>query len=187
MMESPTEPFEHAEHAHHSAHSGNSFFTTVSVTIAILAVVAATIGSLETLETAATIGDMSNAVLLQNKATDNWSFYQAKSIKKNIYSIAAASGLANGEDFKKQSERYGEDEKELFAKGTELEHRTEEKLHDSAHHEHRHHVLTVAVTMVHVAIAIATMSIIMRGRRWPWYTAMGFGAAGALGAIYAYL
>jgi hypothetical protein len=186
MTDSPTEHFEHVEHAEHVAHLGDVFLTQVSITIAILAVVAATVGSLETIETAATIGDKNAAVLLQNKATDNWNFYQAKSIKKNLYAIAAANGGPSVEDFKKKAEGYGADEKELFAKGEELEHQTEEKLHASERHEHRHHILTVAVTFLHVAIAIATISIIMRSQRWPWYSALGLGVIGAAGATYAY-
>ena len=135
---------EHFEHAEHAALLGDPFLTQVAVTIAILAVIAATVGSLETLETADAIGDKNAAVLLQNKATDTWNFYQAKSIKKNLYAIAAANGGPKAGDFKKQAERYGEDEQELFAKGQALEHQTEEKLRDSERHEDRHHILTVA-------------------------------------------
>jgi hypothetical protein len=187
MSETPTEHFEHAEHAQHVAHLGDRFLTQVSVTIALLAVIAATVGSLETIETAATIGDKNAAVLTQNKATDNWNFYQAKSIKKNLYGIAAANGGPNADDFKKQSQHYGEDEKELFAKGEQLEHQTEEHLLASESHERRHHILTVAVTLLHVAIAIATISIIMRGQRWPWYGSLFLGLAGTLAAVYAYM
>jgi hypothetical protein len=187
MSESPVEPFEHAEHTGHATFLGDPFLTQVSVTIAILAVIAATIGSLETLETAAAIGDKNAAVLLQNKATDTWNFYQAKSIKKNLYAIGAANGGPKAEDFKKQVESYGEEEKELFSKGEAFEHQTEEKLNDSERHEHRHHILTVAVTFLHVAIAIATISIIVRGQRWPWHAALMLGALGTLATAYAYL
>ncbi len=187
MTDSPTEPFEHAEHAEHVAHSGDRFLMQVSVTIAILAVVAATVGSLETIETAATIGDKNAAVLVQNKATDNWNFYQAKSIKKNMYDIAAAAGGADADGFKAQAQRYGADEQELLAKGQELERETDAKLLDSERHERRHHLLTVAVTFLHVAIAVATISIIMRGQRWPWRASIGLGILGSLLAAYAYL
>ncbi len=184
---SPTEHFEHVEHAEHAAHSGDSFLALVSVTIAILAVFAASVGSLETIETAATINAKNDAVLLQNKATDTWNFFQAKSIKKNMYQIAASAGSGPVDDFKKQAKRYGEDEKELHNKGQSLEHQTEAKLSESEHHEHRHHVLTIAVTLLHVAIAIATLSIIMRGARWPWYSALGLGVVGMLAAATAYI
>jgi hypothetical protein len=128
MADSPTEHFDHAEHAQHALHLGDPFLSKVSITIAILAVIAATVGSLETLETAAAIGDKNAAVLLQNRVTDNWNFYQAKSIKKHLYTLNAANGGPLAQDFKKQAEGYGAEEQELFAKGQALEHQTEEKL-----------------------------------------------------------
>jgi Domain of unknown function (DUF4337) len=187
MCESPVEHFEHAEHAGHASLLGDPFLTQVSITIAILAVIAATVSSLETLETADAIGDKNAAVLLQNKATDTWNFYQAKSIKKNLYAIAAANPGPAASDFKKQVERYGTDEQELFAEGQALERQVEEKLKDSERHENRHHILTVAVTLLHVAIAIATIAIIVRGQRWPWYAAVALGVLGSIGTAYAYL
>ena len=187
MSDTPTEHFEHAEHAQHALHLGDPFLTKVSITIAVLAVIAATVGSLETLETAAAIGDKNAAVLLQNQATDNWSFYQAKSLKKHLYTIGAANGGPSAERFQKQAEGYGSEEKELFAKGQALEHQTEKKLKDGERHEHRHHILTVSVTFLHVAIAIATIAIIVRGQRWPWRAALLLGTMGTLGAAYAYL
>jgi hypothetical protein len=159
----------------------------VSITIAILAVVAATIGSLETIETAATIGDKNAAVLIQDKATDNWGFYQAKSIKKNMYEIAAAAGGPAADAFKEKAQGYGADEKAIFAKGEELERETNAKLLESERHERRHHLLTVAVTFLHVAIAIATISIIMRGQRWPWQASITLGVIGSLLAAYGYI
>lgn len=104
----PTEHFEHAEHAEHAAHSGDPFLPIVAITIAILAVIAAFIGSLETIETAATIDAKNEAVLFQDKATDTWNFYQAKSLKKNLYEIAAslAGPGAKADGFKTQAEKY---------------------------------------------------------------------------------
>ncbi len=188
MSESPTEHFEHAEHAEHIAASGDRFLMRVSITIAILAVVAATVGSLETIETAASIGDKNESVLIQNKATDNWSFYQAKSIKKNMYDIAAtnAAGSPAADTFKAQSKRYASDEKEIGDKGEAYEKQVEAKLHDSERHEHRHHILTIATTLLHISIAIATIAIIMRRARWPYYSAIALGVLGVIGAAYAY-
>jgi hypothetical protein len=187
MEDSPTEHFEHAEHAEHVAHLDDSFLTKVSITIAILAVVAAAVGSLETIETAASIGDKNDAVFLQNKATDNWSFFQAKSIKKTTYEIAAASNPALAEQFNAQAKRYESDGKELLAKGEDLEHQTDAKLESSEHHEHRHHILTIGVTLLHISIAIATISIIMRGKKWPWYCSLALGGLGAVIGAFAYL
>jgi hypothetical protein len=187
MTDSPTESFEHAEHAEHVAHSGDPFLMKVSITIALLAVVAATIGSFETIETAATIVDKNEAVLIQNKVTDNWGFYQAKSIKKNMYEIAAAAGGPDADGFREKARGYGAEEKEISAKGKELERETLAKSLDSERHERRHHFLTAAVTFLHVAIAVATLSIIMRGQRWPWRASIALGIVGSLLAAYAYL
>ncbi|HTJ01175.1 MAG TPA: DUF4337 family protein [Methylovirgula sp.] len=188
-QESPTEHLEHIEHAEHAAHSGDSFLVRVSATIAILAVVAATVDSFETIETAATINAKNDAVLLQNKATDTWNFFQAKSVKKNMYSIAAAATPtpAAADAFKKDAARNAADEKELGEKGKSLEEQTEAKLHESESHEHRHHRLTLSVTLLHIGIAIATLAIIVRGARWPFYMAIGLGIAGVIVAIMAYI
>jgi len=185
--ELPTEPFEHAEHAEHVAHEGTPFLLTVSVTIAILAVVAASVGSLETVETAATLTEQNAAGLLQNKTSDQWSFFQAKSVKKNAYDIAAkqASGRL-AEDFAGEAKRYGAESKDIQDRAEGLEREVEHRLHEAERHEHRHHVLTFAVTLLHVAIAITTIAIITKGRRWPWHAGLGLGVAGVLAAAYAY-
>jgi hypothetical protein len=184
---STTEHFEHAEHAEHAAHSGDPFLAIVAITIAILAVVAAGVGSLETIETAAMIGAKNDAVLLQDKATDTWAFYQAKSIKKNMYQIAAAAGGASADDFKQQAKRNGDDEQQLQSQGNALETQRDAKLEESERHERRHARLTVAVTLLQISIAIATIAIVRRGARWPWYVALALGITGAIGAATAYI
>jgi hypothetical protein len=183
----PTEHFEHAEHAEHAAHDGNPFLITVSVTIALLAVAAATVGSFETIETSAVTIAKNEAVLFQNKATDNWNFVQAKSIKKNMYDNAAAAGGPKADDFVKQSKKNETEQEDIRKKAEEFEHKSEAKLEASEVHEKRHHVLTVAVTMLHISIAIATIAIITRGMRWPWYCSLALGAVGLGTAAWAYI
>ena len=187
MEEAPTEAFEHAEHAEHVAHSGDRFLSIVSVTIATLAVVAATVGSLESIETADTISTKNASVLFQNKATDQWNFYQAKSIKKNLYELAAVSTPEKAEDYRREAKRYDDETKDIMKDAKEQEHKSDEMLHESDHHEHRHHILTMAVTFLHVSIAVATVAIITKGQRWPFYGALLLGAAGILTTAYAYL
>ncbi len=183
----PTEHFEHAEHAEHAAHLGDPFTTMVSITIAILAVLAASVGSLETIETAGVTVAKNEAVLMQNKATDNWNFFQAKSLKKNMYEIAAAAGGPKADDFAKQAKRYDSEQEDIKKKAEEYEHKSEARLHDSEGHAHRHHVLTIAVTMLHISIAVATVAIITKGQRWPWYGAILLGVLGVVTAGFAYI
>lgn len=186
-MDSPTEAFEHVEHAEHAAHAGNRFAASVAMTIAVLAVLAATVASLETIESGLAISAKSEAVLFQNQATDQWGFFQGKSLKKNMYDIATVQDPAHATEFTAKARKNEAESQEIQTKARELEHRSEERLHEGGHHEHRHHRLTLGATLLHVAIAIATISIITGGQRWPWYASLALGAAGTVAAGTAYL
>ena len=187
MSESPTEHFEHAEHAEHVSHMGDPFLTRVSVTIALLAVIAATIGSLETVETSAVTVAKSEAVLAQNKATDAWNFFQAKSVKGTLFQIAADAATDHREDYLKQVARYNREQSDIQKEAQAHEHDAEEQSHNGEGHERKHHILTVSATLLHIAIAIATISIVMRGLRWPWYGSIALGVAGVVTAAVAYI
>jgi hypothetical protein len=182
-----TEHLEHAEHAEHVAHEGSPFLIQVSMTIAIMAVIAATIGSLETIETAATLGAQNAAALSQSKASDQWAFFQAKSIKKSVHEVGGRQGGPQAEALAAEAKRYSEESKAIKTEAEGFEHQVEEHLHEAEHHEHRHHILTMAVTLLHASIAIATIAIITRGRRWPWYAGLALTAAGVALAGYAYI
>src|ERR1700736_3498222 len=97
MSDSPLEELEHheqAEHAEHAAHSGDKLIGQVTFTIAVLAVAAAIAASLETTESDAAIGAKNDAVLAQDQATDQWGFANSKSVRRNVYQIAADAGGA---------------------------------------------------------------------------------------------
>ncbi|MDE2362480.1 MAG: DUF4337 domain-containing protein [Hyphomicrobiales bacterium] len=181
------ENMEHAEHAEHVAHLGDPFMVKVSVTIAFLAVFTAAVGSLETIETAGVTVAKNEAVLLQNKASDAWTFYQARSIKKNMYEIAAANGGPSADDFRKQAKGYGDAQEDIKKQAEGYEHNSEARLAASEGHEHRHHILTIAVTMLQISIAVATIAIITKGMRWPWYASIALGLAGLCTAASAYI
>jgi heme/copper-type cytochrome/quinol oxidase subunit 4 len=185
--QTPSEHFEHAEHAEHALQERSPFLLTVSVTIAILAVVAASVGSLETIETAAALAEQNAASLLQNKTSDQWAFFQAKSIKHSVYELASRQGGEMASEFSREAERYKTESAEIKLKAEEYERQVDQRLHQAERHEHRHYILTTAVTLLHVAIAITTIAIIMKGRRWPWHAGLALGAAGAALAGFAYL
>lgn len=187
MENEPTEAYEHAEHAEHAAHSGNAFLSRVAVSIAVLAVVAAGAGSLETIESGAATAAKAEAVLFQNKATDNWNFFQAKSLKKNMYDIAAAQGGATANGFQVEARRNETESEDIQKIAKDFEAKSEESLQVAGVHEARHHRLTIAATFLHIAIAIATIAIITGGRRWPWYSSLMLGLVGTIIAGAAYL
>ncbi len=174
---------EHLEHAEHAAHANDPFISLVSITIAVLAVLAALTSSLETFESAGAIIAANRAVLLQDQATDQWSLYEAKSIKKNLYAVAADSSAAHAQDYLKKSKAEGADGDVAGADAKKLEGAREEQIKLSEVHEGRHHRLTIGATLLEMGIALSTIAIVTK-KRWPWYTA---GALGGLGEVIAAL
>jgi hypothetical protein len=176
---------EHAEHAEHAAHEHDPFIGRVSITIALLAVLAAGIGSLETIEAGGAITAASEAVLSQDKATDAWNEYQAESLKKHLYGIAADAGGP-------KASKYAETSRDQIAKQAAIktaaqadEAERDRLMASSRGHEHRHHWLTAAATMVEIGIAICTVAIVTRRRAF-WLGSLGLGALGLalFGAAY---
>lgn len=189
MSDSPLEELEareHAEHAEHAAHGGGKLVAWVSMTIAVLAVLSAVVGSLETLASGQALTQKNEAVLAQSKASDSWAFYQAKSLKKHLYGIAADQGGPKADKYRKTAADNAADEEKIQdeAKALEKERDAHSKLAEEA--EGRHHRLTVAATLLHMGIAISTIAIIA-SRRWPWLASLVLGAAGSAIAVWAYL
>ena len=180
------EAHEHTEHAEHAAHARDPFISRVSITVAVLAVMAATAGSLETVEASRAIAQSSEAVLAQDKATDDWNEYQADSLKRHMYEIASASGGSKTQEYLRDisQERASQDQARDKARRAEQE--RDANLRSSILHEDRHHWLTGAATLVEIGIALSTVAIITT-RRTFWFSAMGLGAVGTVLFAFAYL
>ena len=188
MADSPLEELEahhHAEHAAHGAHDADPLISRVTLTIAIMAVLAAVGGTLETTEGDETIVAKNEAVLQQNQASDAWSFFQAKSIKKNLYALAAEQNGPKAADYAKTAAQNGADQADISKKAKAFEEARDHWSEQAEVHERRHGRLTVASTLLHMAIAIATLAIILK-RKWPWGTAMALTATGVMLAVWAY-
>jgi hypothetical protein len=189
MSDSPLEELEtheHMEHAEHASHSGGKLLTWVSVTIAVLAVLSAVVGSLETIASGEALSQKNEAVLAQSKASDSWAFYQAKSLKKHIYGIAADQGGDKADKYRKTAADNAADETKIQDEAKALEKERDEHLKLAEVAEGRHHRLTVSATLLHMGIAIATIAIIAR-RKWPWLASLVLGVAGSAIAAWAYL
>jgi hypothetical protein len=182
------EAHEHMEHAEHAAHEHDPFISRVAITVAVLAVLTAAAGSLETMEGEGSLAATSEAVLQQDRATDSWNEFQADSIKKHIYGIAAKgapAGSADGDYYKKQAKEYGETQNKLREKAEDNEKESKHLLEVSAAHEKRHNWLTGSATLFEIGIAMSTVAIITH-KKWLWYAAATFGALGValLGTAY---
>jgi hypothetical protein len=189
MSDSPLEEMEnreHVEHAEHAAHSGSKLITWVSMTIAVLAVLSALVGSLETIASGQALGQKNDAVLAQSLASDRWNFYQAKSLKKHIYTVGAGQGGPNAAKYAAIAKSDAADEDKIQDDARRFEKERDEHLKASDAAEDRHHKLTIAATLMHMGIAISTVAIIT-GKRWPWQASLILGALGGIVAAIAYL
>lgn len=179
------EAHEHAEHAHHAAHESDPFIARVTITIAVLAVLAAAAGSMETVEGGLAITASSEAVLHQDLATDAWNEYQADSLKKHLYGIAAKQGGAHADEFRKEADDQSAKQKPIRERAEESEAESRKLMAESAEHEKRHHWLTGAATMVEIGIALSTVAIITK-RKPLWLGAVALGVAGIILGLVAY-
>ncbi|MHB8529054.1 MAG: DUF4337 family protein [Caulobacteraceae bacterium] len=189
MADSPLEEMEvreRAEHAAEAIEAKDPLLSQVTMTIAVLAVAAAISASLETTEGDKTITAKNDAVLEQNRATDTWNFFQAKSLKKNLYELAADQGGPRAGAYAKTAAKNATEQIAIQKEARALETARNQWSEKAETHERHHGRLTVASTLLHMAIAIATLSIILH-RRWPWFTALALTAGGLVIAVWAYL
>jgi hypothetical protein len=183
-MSQSLEVNDHREHAEHAAR--DPFVGRVSMTIALLAVLAAVSNSLEQLESAKAITDSSRAVLAQNQASDQWAFYQSKSMKKHLYTLAADEGFPNAEKYRKTAAKEAADGDAIAKQAQTFETKREAFNEGVESHETRHHRLAAGGTLIEIGIAIATVAIITRRNAW-WLASLSLGVGGAVLAAGAYL
>ena len=171
-MEEAEVPLEHLqEQVHHRAeHSGTVWISWVALSTALLAVLAAIAGLLS--------GKHANeAMVSQIEASDQWSYYQAKSIKAVVLDAKIAlSGMPSEQDRKKNA-KYQEEESEIKS---EAEH----KEAAAKSNFHKHEVFARGVTMFQIAIAIAAISALTKRRRF-WIVSLLFGGVGCVFLVLA--
>lgn len=178
MSDSPPaqEYLETAEKAVEEAVHKGLQAATVPMSIAVMAVIAAVLGSLETTAASTAVLARSDAAVKQGQASDLWGYYQAKSIKKNMYEIAAEQS-ADRTALAAKTDKLGGEQADLKAQAEAKEKDVEVQVAKSDAAMERHHRLTVATSLVHLAIALASISLVV-GRRWLWFGSLACVAAG---------
>jgi Na+-translocating ferredoxin:NAD+ oxidoreductase RnfD subunit len=173
-MEEAEVPLEHLqEHIHHHAeHGGPPWISWVALSTAILAVLAAIAGLLSGMHA-------NEAMMSQIQASDQWGYYQAKSIKAAVLEAKTTLAEAATEKDKEKAAQYQEEQ-------AEIKREAEQKEAEAKSNFHKHEVFARGVTMFQIAIAIAAISALTKRRRY-WFISLVFGLAGviflALGAI----
>jgi|HubBroStandDraft_6_1064221.scaffolds.fasta_scaffold279890_2 hypothetical protein len=173
MPEEIEVPTEHLhEHMNEEAEERGGWISRVAVSSAILAVLAAITALLASHHS-------DEAILEQMKATDQWSYYQAKSIKlavlQNDLDQRKDDGKPIPADRSSKVPEYQSEMSEIQNKGKELE--------ESSEGHMQHHVwLARGVTAFQIAIAMGAISVLAK-RPKLWVVSLAIGAFGAAGLI----
>ena len=156
------------EHAHHILKEGKEKWVLfVALTTAVFAVLAAITGLLAS-------DHADEAMLSQIKSSDQWAFYEAKSIKsQNIASankILEAMGKTPATQDTAKINANKKDQAEIMQKAQDYKKESDE-------HLARHKILARGVTLFQVAISIGAIAIVTK-RKGLWYGSMVFAAIG---------
>lgn len=188
---------EHIQEAHEEAHGGGEeaseaekkakkehegWTRFIAVVTALLAVIAA-IGALRS-------GVLVNGSLIAKndevgyltKATDQWNYYQAKSIKGVVYTTTALmlpAGSAAQAKSLAEAARYKREGEDIRHKAEALDAKAEEKKKEADGDFEHHHIFAFSVSLCQIAIALSAVAALTRNR-WVWYLGLACGLAGAL-------
>jgi hypothetical protein len=162
---------EHAEHAKH-----DPTIAPVSLTMAILAVLVAVVSLL---------GHRAHTeeVLLQNKASDQWAYYQAKNIRRHndelfadLTAITPAKDAAQldklREKYSQEADRYRDEQKEIETEARRLE-------SEVAGERARADRYDLGEVFLEVALVITSITLLTR-RRIFWSAGLVLGVVGLI-------
>ena len=177
-MEGPEVPTEqlHEEIHHHVEHSRELWVLGVALSSALLAGLAA-VGALMA-------GHHANeAMLAQIESSDQWSYFEAKSIKQGQLAtkidVLSALGKAPANADEAKITQYDAEKEQIQRKAEQLE-------KDAQDHLRTHQALAASVTMFQIAIAIGAIAVLIRRRAF-WLGSLLVGAMGIVFFIQSFM
>ena len=167
------------EHAEHAAHDRS--MAPVSLTMAVLAVLVAV---------ASLLGHRAHTeeVILQNKSTDQWAYYQAKNIRRHtdelfadfasVISTTDASKAAQlKEKYQAEANSYRDQQNEIEAEAKKLEQETN-------HERRRADRYDLSEVFLEIGLVVTSITL-LSGRRIFWKAGMVLGVVGVVVATSA--
>jgi hypothetical protein len=164
-------------------HGGGAFLKRIALTTALFAALAA----IAALRAGATVNEAlvlkTEATRLQAEASDQWAYYQAKSLKAAVAEASRTSWLAIAKDpppeYAANQKRYGAEQEEISKKAREKEKERDAKSQEADHLIHRHHRFANAVALFQVSIALGAVAALTRNRA-VWGGSLLLGTAGTM-------
>ena len=172
--ENPLEAKEQLEELNEHA-KGQGWIRFLSISTAIIAVLAATATLLSGNYANEALLLKNDAILSQTRASDQWSYYQAKGIKREV----AAEFETQTPDPARANRirKLDADQKIIEAKARDDERQSDEQNKASERNLEHHHKLATGVTLFQIAIALSAIAALLR-RQWVWYLSLAGAVAG---------
>lgn len=187
----PQELFDQVEQSHHAAeeeetHKAKSAFTSKCAIVASSLAVLAAICSLLS-------GHAANeAILKQSEATDQWSYFQAKSTKAHIFegnrlileALVKADKAILADSINSTLSKFDEQSKQENKEKERIREDAEKLGHESSLCFERHQNFSYGVACLQIGIVLASISIMVRSR-YLYFSSIGCGMIGTVFALVA--
>lgn len=163
----------------------NEWIKWTALSTAIIAVIAAIATLQSNLYTTEALLLKNSSILATAQASDQWSYYQAKGIKGNVYEVQLevqkqnSPGSKLARDFEKKVTKYKDEQKEISDKAKELEEKAKKYGEESASNMRHHTGFALSEVLFQIAIALSSVAA-MTKRRELWYLGLVLGTIGVL-------
>jgi hypothetical protein len=134
---------------------------------------------------------LNDATYNQSQASDQWAYYQAKSIKQNLYELAReqANGKtdpASEEKAKAKIEKYEKEKADITQQAKKFEEQRDADRKEAAQASAKGGRMGQAVAVYQVAIALGSLCLLTK-RKPLWYMALLFSAYATIEMIKAWM
>jgi hypothetical protein len=138
--------------------------------LAVMTAILATVGAAFSYMAGATQADAgllkNDAAIRKTEASNQWSYYQAKSAKQNLSDLGAQLVEDSRKAaFERESKRYEGEKAQIKLAAEKLEKESVEFNEQSEAQMHQHHRWAQATTALQIAIAMAAIALLTK-RRW---------------------
>ena len=179
---------EHAEHAEH-----DQSLRPVALTMTVLAVLVAVVTVLGHRTHTEAILNQTRAAVEQNRAADDWAYYQAKKIRSNdtaltadLMSVLAISDKNKAQKIEKSyadhQEKWTAELKEEEEKAREEEKKVSEFEKKVEEAEARAKHFDLGEVLLEIGLVITSITLLTRKRAY-WYLGLGFSVVGMVAAV----
>jgi Domain of unknown function (DUF4337) len=178
----------HEHHIEHEAEHGVALSQQVAMFTAVLATLGAIVSYLGGHTQNTALYYKNEAVLDRTLASDQWSEYQAESMKKHMAEaqLDATTDPAKAIKIKANMDDYEARKQAIKQTAQGYEEKSQEANQEAEHALHPHEKLALAMTLIQIAISAASITALTK-RRWLFALA-GASALGGVGVwIWAYL